>query len=339
MSVYVAGGKVVRNAAGQMLGKTAGGTSDLAVLAASMSSGGWSNFTMGGMSTSFVDVGGGHSVVEFCARGHWDPVHKKIQFWGQGHTQDEKLITWDDATNQWSQGVDPGLAPGAVGHAYYHQALDPATGDLYLREYSSPRVRKLAYGGGSWVRIADCNNSANQVAGGLEWLAGLNGGAGGLAFIDFSAIETWNPVGDTWTIRSSSLSSMGLYHNWIAAGGGSIWGGGGNGSTRMYKMTAAGTVTTSTDTPIQAGIWAEASDGKAPVISHPNGSDLLQFASGATGAIHSWNGSSWSNIGTHSIGGTSSAWFAVPVSDYGVVVFVTQELPSTGTVVCRVYKP
>lgn len=315
-----------------------GGTSALAVLAASMASGDWTTFTMTGMSTAFIDVGGGHSCVEFSARGHWDPTHKKIQFWGQGHNETDKLITWDDATNQWSTGVAMGSVPGVdIGHPYYHMALDRSNGDIFVRKYGSGQINKLAYGAGSWTTIASNHNTANQVAGGLEWMQGLNGGAGGLAFVDQLSLETYNPGNNTWTVQNGTLTSVGPYHNWICAAGGSIWGGGGNGSTRMYKMTAAGTVSASTDSPREAGIWAEAVTARATPVGHPDGTKVLIFNTGATGTIDQWDGTSWTSLGTHQIG--AGGWFGVPVSDYGVIVFVVQNISSTGAVTCRVYKP
>jgi hypothetical protein len=304
-----------------------GGGSVLAALAASMSSGQWSSFTMGGMGLSLLDAGGGRSITEYAARGHWDPVHKKIQFWGQGHYANSKLITWDDATNQWSQGTDPGW--GGIGHAYYHLALDPRNGDLYLRQYYSERVKKKPYGG-AWVDIASHHNSGGQVAGGLEWSSSLNGGAGGLVFCDTISAESWNPTSNSWTLRSSSLA-LGPYSNWIAAAAGQVYFGGGSGSSTMYSMSAGGAVSAAPSTPIQAGV------GGGTVMRHPDGNQLLLFSQGATGAVYRFNGSSWVSHGSHQIGGATNYWFGVPISDYGVVLFVAQTGSTNPTV--KVYKP
>jgi hypothetical protein len=304
------------------------GTSALARLAASMSSGQWASFSMGGMGTSLLDAGSGHSITEFSARGHWDPVHKKIQYWGQGHNAADKLITWDDATNQWS--VNGSAGTGTIGHAYYHLALDPATGDLYLRVYNSTTVKKKPYGG-SWTSIASFQNIANQVAGALEWFPALNNGAGGLVFCDTLSAQTWNPASNSWAVRISSLL-LGNYHNWAAAGGASLYFGGGVGSSAMYRMSASGSVTSAPSTPIEAGVE------KGIVLRHPDGNQLLLFSQGTSGTIYRFNGSSWSTQGTHQIGGATDLWFGVPVFDYGVVLFVAQTT-STDTPVVKVYRP
>ena len=291
------------------------GTSELAALAASMSAGQWASFSMSGMGLPLLDASNGYSITEFSARGHWDPVHRKIQYWGQGHYANEKLITWDDATNQWSVGTSAGF--GGIGHGYYHLALDPATGDLYLRGYNSSSVKKKPYGG-SWVNIASHHNTANQVAGALEWLPAANSGAGGLAFCDTLSVETWSPATNAWTLRNGSVSGLGPYHNWAAAAGGVVYCGGGNGSSTMYRLAANGTVSAAPATPTQAGV------GGGIVMRHPDGNQLLMFSQGSSGSIHRFDGASWVTHGTHQIGGSTNVWFGVPIPDYSIVLFIAQ---------------
>ena len=307
------------------------GNGAMGTLAASLSSGSWAGLSMGGMSASLLCGSSSGSITEYAARGHWDPVHKKIQFWGVIHDGSfERLITWDDATNQWSFSAGAGF--GDIGHAYYHQALDPATGDLYARGYNTAQVKKKPFGG-SWSNIASLNSS-RQVAGGLEWLPGLNGGTGGLAFVDgdtLSHAETWNPSTNTWTNRGS-LSGLGPYHNWIAPAAGALYFGGGNGSSAMYRMSTNGAVTSAPSTPISAGI------GAGIVIRHPDGNQLLLFSQGATGTVYRFNGSSWVTHGSHQIGGETNYWFLVPVPDYGIVLSVAQT-SSTGNPTVKIYKP
>lgn len=311
-------------------------SSSLQALANSMSSNSWSNFTMGGLTLSLVDAGSSHSIVEFCARGHWDRLNRKIQFWGQGHNAASKLITWDDATNQWSIGTDPGF--GGVAHAYYHQAMNQATGDLYLRQYSGSGIKRKLYNQ-AWTNVASINNSYNQVAGGLEWFSALNSGAGGLVFCDTASAESSTTTVSGWTVRQDPLSpALGPYHQWIAATTSFCYFGGGNGSSDMFRMNASGSVSVQPDTPETAGIWAESSDGKSPVISHPNGTDLLQLgANPQGGTISRFNGTSWSSVGTMQLGSGLDQWFAVPIDTYGVVLFVAAANNVT-TPICRVYK-
>jgi hypothetical protein len=302
------------------------GSSSLGTLAASMSTGQWNDFVMGGMNGSLLDAGGGRSITEYSARGHWDPVRRKVQYWGQGHYTAEKLITWDEASNQWS--VGPTANVSSIGHAYYHLALDPASGDLYLHGYNSTATKRKPYNG-SWSAIAPGPNNASLVAGGLEWFPALNGGAGGLVYVDQASVQTWNPSTNAWTVRGS-LSGLGPYNIWIAAAAGAVYFGGGDGSSATYRMSASGAVSSAPSTPIGGGV------GAGIVLQHPDGNQLLQFAPGATGAIYRFNGSSWVAHGTHQIGGLTLHRFGVPIRDHGVVLFISY---SGGSPIVKLYRP
>jgi hypothetical protein len=102
----------------------------------------------------------------------------------------------------------------------------------------------------------------------------------------------------------------------------------------MYRLSANGAVANAPSTPQNAGIWA--SGGAAPVLSHPDGRQLLLFSPGTAGAIHRFTGTSWVAHGTHQIGAVQ--WFGVPIPDYGVVLFVGQA-SSVSTPIAKVYKP
>src|SRR5258708_16464432 len=118
-----------------------------------MSPGQWAPFTMGGLSGALLYADGPsvHTLLGYAARGHWDGVHKKISFTGVSHTGGQyianagALLTWDDATNQWTREsykwnvYDPG-------HSYYHNTLNQSTGDLYFRQSNSATVYRHAYG-------------------------------------------------------------------------------------------------------------------------------------------------------------------------------------------------
>ena len=133
----------VANASAQSAAVTAttlaaGTSTSLALLAGSMQRGQWANFIMGGLTPSLLYAAGPSttSLLGYAARGHWDGVHKKLQFAGATHTGGVLtpgaggLITWDDATSQWTRETytwsnwDPG-------HCYYHTAINPNNGDLY----------------------------------------------------------------------------------------------------------------------------------------------------------------------------------------------------------------
>jgi hypothetical protein len=175
----------------------------------------------------------------------------------------------------------------------------------------------------------------NQVAGALSWFPELHGGAGGLVFVDQGSVQKWNPGTNTWAPINTTLSPLlGPYGQWSAYANGSVYVGGGNGSAIAYRVTSAATLSQVASTPINAG------EGPSPqtVCAHPDGTSLLLFQAGASGNTYRFNGSSWSQTGTHSIG--KDNYFFVPIPEYGVVVFVCQGAnAAASTPNCRVYKP
>ncbi len=317
--------------------------SALGRLAASMSPGQWAPFTMGGLSGALLYADGPsvHTLLGYAARGHWDGVHKKISFTGVSHTGGQyianagALLTWDDATNQWTREsykwnvYDPG-------HSYYHNTLNQSTGDLYFRQFNSATVYRHAYGSkgqAAWERdqVANVPNQARQVAGGLEWFPELNGGAGGLVFIDTLGASWSNAALTSWT--STSNLTSGRYHNWIASAGGFVYWGGGGGLTVMYRLSPTGSAVKLPNTPIPAGVNEDA----GIVLTHPNSKNLLLFGTAAGGPVYRFDGATWTSAATHQIGG--QLWVGFTVPDYGVIVFVRHENVGTGAGSAIVFKP
>jgi len=306
-----------------------GTSTPLAQLAASMQPGQWANFTMGNFNFALVDAGGGHSILEFASRGHWDPVHKKIQFWGQGHNAGQALITYNDATNTWTR--DTTVANSNIGHGYQHVALNPANGDLYMRIYGQGTIRRKPYGQ-AWQDVAPFDNSVNnQVAGALEWVPQLNGGAGGLAFADTGGVRFSNAAVTSWGSQANGAS--GPYHQNGVAISGAFYFGGGNGSSDFWRLNANGTVTDVADSPVNFGVTA------MHLIPHPNGVDALLIGPGTAGNTYRYNtvANTWSNLGAHQLN-SGVWWVGVTVPEYGVTVWLCQDT-SVSTPFVRVFKP
>lgn len=299
-------------------------------LAASMQSGQWADFTAKNFNLALVDAGGGHSILEFASRGHWDPVHKKIQFWGKGHLSGQALITYDDVTNTWGRD-DAQATPSNWGHGYQHMALNPANGDLYLRLFNSGTIRKKPYDQ-PWETVAPFDNSVNnQVAGALEWVAQLNGGAGGLAFADTGGVRFSNPAVTSWGWQISGAS--GPYHQNGVAINGAFYFGGGGGTTAFWRLDGAGTVSRAADAPVPYGVTA------MHLIPDPNGVDALLIGPGKAGNTYRFNAqaNAWSLLGPHHLN-AGDWWVGITIPEYGVTVWLCQK-DSRATPAMRVFKP
>ena len=303
--------------------------SPLARLAASMQSGQWASFTANNFNFALIDAGGGHSILEFASRGHWDPVHKKIQFWGMGHLSGQALITYDDATNAWSR--DNAQATSSNwGHGYQHLALNPANGDLYLRLYNSGTIRKKPYDQ-PWESVASFDNGVNnQVAGALEWVPQLNGGAGGLAFADTGGVRFSNAAVSIWGWQISATS--GNYHqNGVAINSAFYFGGGS--SSAFWRLDASGNVTRVADSPVPFGVTA------MHLIPHPNGVDALLVGPGAGGSTYQYNAvaNTWNLLGPNQLN-SGQWWVGITIPDYGITVWLCEKT-SVSAPFIRIFKP
>ncbi|MEO8004034.1 MAG: hypothetical protein ABI771_03960 [Betaproteobacteria bacterium] len=304
-------------------------TTALGRLAASMHSGQWASFTSNDFNHALVDAGGGHSILEFASRGHWDPLHKKIQFWGMGHLSGQALITYDDATNTWTRDNAPATSSN-WGHGYQHMALDPATGDLYLRLYNSGIVRKKPYDQ-PWQNVAAFDNSVNnQVAGALEWVPQLNGGAGGLAFADAGGVRTSNAAVSNWGWQISGAS--GQYHQNGVAINGAFYFGGGGGSTALWRLDPGGAVTRVADSPVPFGVTA------MDLVPHPNGVDALLVGPGTTGKTYLYNAveNSWILLGPHQLN-SGEWWVGITVPEYGITIWLCEKTSASAPFI-RIFK-
>jgi len=317
--VQVAGGTSVSTSCGvEPVGDTY-----LSQQASTMSAGQWKQITTGGLSTSlFVD--GSNNTLDYLDKGAYDPINRQVRFIGQSHYGDQRFHQYDESSNTWSNLPDPpwdsgGAAyPGFLGHGYQHNTIDPATGDFYYRQYNYPRPRRHNRGSGAWSELPSADSM--DIAGALEWLPTI-GTQGGLVFHVGTNVRYWNKANNTWATGSTSLSGAGGYHNAAVLNRvtNEVYFGGGNGSSKVWKINGSGTVTALANCPVSYGI------GSTITTACPKSGDMLVIDS--NGSAFQFNGSAWSALsmtGAPSFGSVNSGSkiVAVPVAAYGVVLFL-----------------
>lgn len=329
--------------------------SDLQAAANAMTSNTWADFTMPNLSnaTLFANSLSQQGILNgFGYEMVLDPVHMVMAMGGTSHTGGTDIsgaggyVYWDDATNTWTRETYLGNSDNAgggaplVGHAYYHNAVNPNNGDWYFRHYGSRQVKRRIYGdtgSTSWSDFSTIGEPyANQAAGGLRFYPEMNSGAGGLVFVDVAGAKCSNSAMTSWTDATGTAESgLGNYQNWIAYANSLIYFGGGNSSTKMYSLNASKVVAACADTPAEAG-----SANTLTIIPHTNGLDLFAFGTSPSSAFYKYTASSntWSSsLGSHGLS-RGTVWAGCPFPSYGVIVFI--EFPgSAGTPTCRLYKP
>jgi hypothetical protein len=348
--------------------------SSIADLATSMKPGSWAQLnTNNFQSGAVLAPPGAGSILEYTDRQVWNPVAKTVMIVGGSHTPstgqcaDTMAVQYAEATGTWSSLPNPcpnfdqssfnGIAN--LGHAYDHNTIDTNTGNLYHRQYYSGNVAVFQQATQTWTKFTNayCTGSSCEVAGALTYFADRNS----LVMLDGDD-GVWEYAlsqGTTgsWKQRASSanragmspvLSGVSSYHNEAeySAQCHCVILGGGNGSTTLYKYDASGKFTQIATAPAPVKIPdCSASNGSILTVD-PVGGDLLLWDFATAGSqFYEYNPgtNTWKTVSIASPifpgpdGGTCQT-VAIPISTYGVVMFVQKSSASGGGAGIWLYK-
>ena len=278
----------------------------------------------------------GSTILEWSNKGSWNPIGKKAHFVGQGHVSCAKHIVYDETSDQWSTAANPS-GIGSFGHGYEHNTVNPATGDIYYRNYSSDRIEKFSAGTGGWSSVPNVGTSV-QVAGAVEYFPD----AGGMLFVDgdfgvyFLNTQSgqWTLVANTTIVHDSSLPtlSMGSLHNFASYNpqDQAVYFGGGDGSRSFYKIDRQLRITSAANSPVTIGIHS--------AMTVPDPASGAQLVFGNNGQLYSYNSAndSWSNQGGHEVMNNALDWrIAIPITSHGVIMFLAWNFDNSKVLLYR----
>jgi hypothetical protein len=287
--------------------------------AAQMAPGEWREFQANGFGRALVHDDRAGSVLDWANEGCWDPNTREIFFIGGGHQGLCKFLNYVDATNTWKELSRPGWAPTIhLPHAYDHNAINQVDGHFYHMQ-GHQKVHKYTIASKSWKTLPQVPVRL-KVANGLAYhpvLKGIIAVGGGTVYFFSDATQSWT--------RKASGLVMGGYHNIAVASPphNMVVLGGGNGSTDVFRMDAQGNITKVKNAPFAYTV-------KEITTIDPVSGDYLFL--GGTRDFYSYNPTTdtwkqenppipkfWNTADDPR--GTSTI-IAIPISTYGVVMFV-----------------
>ncbi len=343
--------------------------SALSDLAASMQPGTWAVLTTTNFASGdILRAPAGGSAAEYMDEAHWNPLNNTVMFLGASHpsgpfTGDRFVFAkYTESTNAWTLLTTPTAAGvdtsnSDPNHVYRHATIDPNTGDIYHRQYYTGKVMKYSHAAQTWSQCSVWGTGNYQVAGSLEYFPDRNSlifldgnwGVWELSLASGNCLGTWTEIAGIAGVGGPTPQlSVGSYHNqsrysWLCQ---CVVLGGGNGSTNLYLYHADGTWTTAASPPAGLTVIAVPPTGTIFTVDPVTGLLLFWGYSDATTTMYEYNPSTdtWNTIARTSPmfpgpeGGVSET-VAIPIPNYGVIMFASSGSSSGGKIYLYRHSP
>jgi len=291
-----------------------------------------SGYTFGNLLVACNGGDCGDNILNYADKGMWNPNTREIHFIGKGASGKElKHISYSEASNRWAREAKPfwdcSPGEGCFGHGYQHSTIDPATGDVYFRQYNSASVYRWIRGGKTWSSLP--SGPSLDCCGALEWFPEMQG----FVFVNKGQLHQFSPSQGAWRQLGNRLA-MGDYHNVgtynpvhkVVVFGGGNNGGEYGGARDLHKLDDAGRVSRISSPPAGVGILQSVF-----TVDPASGKYLLLTADGRF-FEYDVPGDQWSELGSAGVQAFSSSLpnrieyrVAVPISTHGVVAFLVTD--------------
>lgn len=275
-----------------------------------------------GFPAVLVPPQGSGNDLEYSDKGIWNPTTKVVLFYGGAHCGggscpgSDEIIQYSETTNTWTNLPNSSLG---TGHTYQHPTFDPSTQELYTASYNSTSIHKFTT---SWTLLTSVPVGSVQITHVLQHFPELSS----LIFVNnrFSTgVWRYHLGTSTWTqlATQAQLPGLGPYHiagNYSPVHHAMIFGGGNN-STKVWKLDSAGVVSSMPDAPVPYG------PSLSSLTYDPVSGDFL-IVNGTDGTVYAqkFAAGTWSSVSGATAPYRSAAGGAlVPISTHGVVMAIT----------------
>ena len=268
--------------------------SPLETLANSMQPGTWATLTTNNINATLGPTYGGSSQ-NALAEGPkmlWDPITKKVLFFGSDHCDIALFVTYDAATNTWQREPRASwmLPQTAYCNGMMHgedlASINPAAGNYYYREFFlySRNVHRYNTTSKTWTDLPLMGGANDYIESsvGVEFfpemnsLVVVNGGGGVPAQ---NKIYVYSETTGQWTTIPLGQSGPGdSYRNFARYNPVHkvvLFSIVGFGDRRLWKLDASGTVTRLRDAPIGLGIMCPCDAPAVILLADPVTGDYI----------------------------------------------------------------
>lgn len=330
-----------------------GDGSVLSSVVAGMSAGSWAEVTGVSGWSNLADDGSTGQMLAFQFNGSYDPIARAVNIIGQDHNAGGlNHVQYDVATNAIVVVSTEFVQP--ISHGYGHYWTDPATGDIYGREYGSgTSIHLYRKAGGSWnFSVATIPDYLQDVDGTCFWSGSMTGAGTEGVFVhwnlrDDGIVDFWDVASDSWltSTTSASVGGAGSDLNGIMCYSPTlnvaIFGGGSRGA-KTWRLNSDRTVTAMPDAPQSYGInsgWimADPVSGKFLLLAANNLYELDPSGSGTWSAALTGDRVPPTAVprSPADTDGSRGCIFALP--DHGVIGVINSRVTTSGNVL-YVYK-
>lgn len=212
MSVIVRSGSVLGRGGGIIvLGGGGSPTSNLATLVSGMTSGTWSTWTGGALSSTLTSPSGADPVISNGTTCNWDPVRNWLSYYGHGHTGGQSLVLdYVDSTNTWGNANPPPIATGGTQtHQFLGQTIDSVTGNLYWFDGNQQSSHIWQRIGTSWTDLGLLPQGQHGQFNGAAFNPNY-GTSGGAFFGGYYGIDVYDVHAGSYTLINSGFGAGGL---------------------------------------------------------------------------------------------------------------------------------
>jgi hypothetical protein len=300
----------------------------LTQLAAKMRAGEWAELKTDNLVETLRAKGASGAIFGYNEDAAWDPKTRQFLYVGGDHNDIVRFVSYADDTNTWKILAQPDWVGKGTSHGYSHHGVDAERGLLYYVPFGNRAriIHRYDIAKGAWSTLPKLDPPEYLACCvGVEYfpeLDGLviaNGGGGkGSVYLFQENTQKWTtlardlPMGIYTTAQYSPVHKAVLF-------------GGGNSSSDLYKLDAAGKVTTLKKAPIGIGVM------QSILSIDPASGDFLLFGQNGSFHVYHVTTDSWSvqdgtrvPIFSPTRIKDNKVWqvTATPISTYGVTMFV-----------------